>query len=127
MDGLTLLRQARLAGLRVGADGDRLVVEGPRRLEPIARTLLAEKPGILRALADEQEIAWRIDAMRPQVTTQGAIPLLLARPGIRFPLGTCCSCGDPLTPDDRYRCRPCAAAVVHALTAVQAAGGSAPR
>lgn len=110
-----LLRQAREAGLRVGADGDRLVVEGPRRLEPIARTLLAEKPRILRALADEQAIAWRIEAMRPQVTVRGAIPLLLARPGAPRELGHCCSCGDRLRSDDRYRCASCAAASVAVL------------
>ena len=118
MDGLTRLRQAREAGLRVGVDGGRLVVEGPRRLEPIARTLLAEKPDILRALADEQAIAWRIDAMRPQVTTRGAIPLLLARPGAPWDAGHCCSCGDRLTPDDRYRCRPCTAAAIAVLANV---------
>ncbi len=118
MDGLMLLRQARLAGLHVRGDGDRLVVRGPRRLEPIARTLLAEKPRILRALAEEQEVAWRIDAMRPQVTAHGAIPLLLARLGIRFPHGTCCSCGAPLSPDERYRCGPCVAAAVVVMEGV---------
>jgi len=116
VDGLTLLRQAREAGLRVGTDGDRLLIEGPRRLEAVARALLVEKPQVLRALSQEQdEIAWRVVAMRPQVPATGAIPLLLARPGIRFPLGTCCSCGDPLGPDDRYRCRPCADAAVAVL------------
>ena len=68
VDALMLLQQARLAGLHVTASGDTLVVQGPRRLEPIAQTLLAEKPQIMRALADEQEVAWRIDAMRPQAT-----------------------------------------------------------
>jgi hypothetical protein len=115
VDGLTLLRQARQAGLRVATEDDRLVVEGPRRLEPMARALLAAKPQVLRALAAEDEVGWRIAVMRPQVPAIGAIPLLLARPGIRFPLGTCCSCGDRRGPDDRYRCRPCAAAAVAVL------------
>jgi hypothetical protein len=119
MDGVMLLCQARFAGLRVTANGDMLVVEGPRRLEAVARALLAEKPRVLRALADEQEIGWRISAMRPQVTKTGAIPLLLARPGIRFPLGSCCSCGDPLAADERYRCRPCVAAAVAVVEGVQ--------
>jgi hypothetical protein len=118
MDGLVLLRQARLAGLQVRGDGDRLVVHGPRRLEPVARTLLAEKPGILRALAEEHEIAWRVDAMRSRVPATGAIPLLLALPGVRFQLGTCCSCGEQLAPDDRYRCGPCADAAVAVLRAL---------
>jgi hypothetical protein len=118
MDGVILLRQARFAGLLVTANGGPLVVEGPRRLEPIARMVLADKPQVMRALADEQEIAWRIDAMRPQVPAKGAIPLLLARPGVRFALGSCCSCGDPLGLDDRYRCRPCVMAAVAVLETV---------
>jgi hypothetical protein len=115
VDGLTLLREARLAGLQVTARGDRLVVQGPHRLKAVARRLLAAKATVLEALAVEQEaVTWRIDAMRPQVTVTGAIPLLIARPGAIGLRGGCCSCGDPLAPDDRYRCRPCveAAAVV---------------
>ncbi len=120
MDGLNLLRAARLAGLTVTASGDTLVVEGPRRLQPFAQTLLAEKSRVMRALADEQrETAWRAAVMRPQVTATGAIPLLLARPGIRFPPGTCCSCGEDLIPDDRYRCRPCVVAATAVLATVR--------
>ena len=111
-----LLREARQAGLRVTARGERLVVQGPRYLEPFARKLLAEKPRVLRALVEEeQEVAWRIDAMRPQMTVRGAIPLLLARPGGPFRAGGCCSCGDALTADERYRCHSCVAAVVAVL------------
>ena len=124
MDGLNLLREARQAGLEVTATGDRLVVQGPRRLEAVARTLLAQKPTVLEALVQEHEIAWRIDAMRPQVPRAGAVPLLLARPGIAFPLGSCCSCGDP-RPSDGYRCAPCVAAAMNALTAIQAVAVSA--
>ncbi|MEX1172013.1 MAG: hypothetical protein WEG56_05300 [Chloroflexota bacterium] len=119
MDGLTLLREARVAGLRVTVSGDRLVVQGPRRLEPIARQLLAEKRTIVEALTAEQEVAWRIDAMRPQVTRSGAIPLLLARPVGALGLRTCCSCGEPLAPAERYRCRPCVAAAVAVLEPTQ--------
>ena len=118
MDGLMLLRDARRAGLKVTADGDTLVVQGPRRLEPIAQTLLAEKPRILKALAEEHEVKWRIDAMRPQVPANGAIPFLLARPDVRSPVRTCCSCGDPLGPDERYRCGPCIAAAVAVLETI---------
>jgi hypothetical protein len=56
VDGVTLLREARQAGLRITATGETLVVQGPRRLEPMARALLVEKPQILRALADEDEL-----------------------------------------------------------------------
>jgi hypothetical protein len=119
VDGLMLLRQARQAGLRVGADGDRLVVEGPRRLESMARTLLAEKPEVLRALAREgTEVGWRVQVMRPQVPAKGAIPLLVARPGGPWDQGRCCSCGDALEADERYRCGPCVAATVAVLETV---------
>lgn len=114
MDGLTILREARDAGLHVSAVGNRLVVKGPRRLEAIAKTLIAQKPSVLEALAGERDIAWRIEAMSRQVTIAGAIRLLLARPGIRFAPGSCCSCGDRL-PVDQHRCGPCAAAAVEAL------------
>jgi hypothetical protein len=121
MDGLMLLRHARLVGLRVTASGDTLVVKGPRRLEPLALTLLAEKPVILRALVEEPDVTWRIEVMRPQAMRTGPLPLLLARPGSRFQAGSCCSCGDP-RPADRYRCRPCVAAAVRVLAAVRAPG-----
>lgn len=51
MDGLTALARARAAGLAVTADGDRLTVRGPKRLEPLARELLARKAEVLAALA----------------------------------------------------------------------------
>ncbi len=115
MDGLTLLAEARDAGLQVTVSGDQLVVRGPARLAAMARRLLAGKPAIVDALTAEQEVAWRIEAMRPQVTRTGAIPLLLARPGAPWDRGCCCSCGEPLTAADHYRCRYCAAASVAVL------------
>lgn len=115
MDALTLVREARRVGLHISTTGHRLVVRGPRRLEPVAKALLEQKPAVLRALAAEDEIAWRVAVMRPQVPAKGAIPLLLARPGNRFPQGSCCSCGDRRGPDDRYRCRPCTDAAVAVL------------
>lgn len=48
--GLTLLVEARRAGLEVRAEGDRLVVRGPRRLEPLARRLLEHKAEVLAVL-----------------------------------------------------------------------------
>ena len=51
MAGLTLLEEARAAGLTVRADGDRLVVRGPKWGEPLARALLARKAEVLAALA----------------------------------------------------------------------------
>lgn len=50
MDGIPLLRQARSAGLTVLAQGDKLVVRGPRRAGPLVEQLLAHKAEILDAL-----------------------------------------------------------------------------
>lgn len=63
----------------------------------------------------EDPVGWRVAVMAEQVPPAGAIPLLVARPGVHFPLAGCCSCGDPLGPGQRYRCAPCVAAVVAVL------------
>jgi hypothetical protein len=69
------------------------------------------------ALLQRDPVAWRAAVMSTQIAPTGAIPLLMARPGVRMPLGTCCSCGDPLGPDDRYRCGPCVQAAIATLAA----------
>jgi hypothetical protein len=51
MDCLMLLKEARVAGLVVLADGDRLVVRGPRSAAAMAQRLLEHKAEVLRALA----------------------------------------------------------------------------
>jgi hypothetical protein len=53
MDGMSLLRRAKDAGLKVQADGDKLIVRGPRRLEAAALELLRHKPVVMAALASE--------------------------------------------------------------------------
>ncbi len=80
----------------------------------LGRFEAAMKPRIVRALAEEQ-VAWRTDAMRPQLAARGAVPLLLARPSAPWAAGRCCSCGDPLAAADRYRCRPCGLAAAAVL------------
>jgi hypothetical protein len=50
MDGLTLLRRARDAGLAVVTEGEKLVIRGPRRAEAIARLLIEHKPEVMAAL-----------------------------------------------------------------------------
>ena len=59
MDGLTLLRRARDAGLAVAADGDKLVIRRPKRAEPVARLLIEHKPDVLAALAPIARAAQR--------------------------------------------------------------------
>jgi hypothetical protein len=54
MDGVTLLRQARAAGLAVAAEASgKLVIRGPRSAESTARLLLNHKPAVIAALAAE--------------------------------------------------------------------------
>jgi hypothetical protein len=86
--------------------------------EPERAALTRHREAIL-ALFDADPIGWRVAVMATQICVARALPLLLARPGIRFPLGSCCSCGDPLGPDDRYRCSPCVAAVTAVLETVE--------
>jgi hypothetical protein len=85
------------------------------------RAVLARNRDAILALLDADPLGWRDAVLAAQVPRTGAIAFLLARPGVRFPPGSCCSCGDP-RPADQYRCTPCTAATVHALAAAQAAG-----
>jgi hypothetical protein len=54
MDGITLLQDAQAAGLEVQADGDRLVIRGPKTADPIARRLLRFKALVLAAIVAER-------------------------------------------------------------------------
>ena len=102
-----VLAEARAAGLEVRAEADRLVVRGPRLHEEIARQLLAQKPAVLALLSGEEvALAWRVEAMRPQVPLRGPIPVLVAREISPSP-GHCLSCGEPLSPERPMRCALC--------------------
>jgi hypothetical protein len=117
-----LLGALQRRGILLVPAGDGRLRYRPRQaLSEAERAVLARHRDAILALFDADPIGWRAAVMAAQVPRTGATPLLLARPGIRFPPGSCCSCGDPRSAD-RYRCSPCAAATVHALAAVQAAG-----
>jgi hypothetical protein len=85
VDGVTLVAVARGAGLVIQAAGDRLVIQGPRRLGSVAQLLLAHKPAVLSALATE-DVA----------TAMWHVP--------------CVDCGAELPRGYWYRCAPCLAA-----------------
>ena len=53
MGGLALLQEARWAGLVVSCGAGMLLVQGPKRLGPLARGLIDAKAEVLRALAEE--------------------------------------------------------------------------
>lgn len=113
-------------GILLVPSGDGRLRYRPREaLSGAERAVVARYRDAILALLDSDPIGWRTAVMAAKVPRSGAIPLLLARPGIRFPPGSCCSCGDRLSLDERYRCGPCAAATVHVLATVQAAGVSA--
>ena len=109
-DALTALAEARAAGLEVRAEPGRLVVRGPRSRAALARRLLDRTAEVLALLAaEDEEVAWRVAAMRPQVPTRGPIPFLVARDAPAAPR-RCPSCGDPLGEGRSLRCEPCARA-----------------
>jgi hypothetical protein len=60
VDGLTLLAEARAAGLTLTADHDRLIIRGPRRSADLAARLLANKALVLMAMAASATAAPRV-------------------------------------------------------------------
>ncbi len=125
MAGLTLLEEARAAGLTVRADGEQLVVRGPRSAEVLARALLAQKTAVLAALApspdfsrsrvpafprctDEEStpitaasdpaLARRVAAMRARHPRPWRCPPFLTAHDVPRGAGGCHSCGEPLQP-----------------------------
>jgi hypothetical protein len=105
---VALLRRAISAGLSVGIESDDLVVRGPKRLEALARELLADEPAVIAAL--RAELAARVLAMQANrdaaVAAGRPLPFLVARPSPALP-GYCLSCGSSV-PTYRIRCCPCA-------------------
>jgi hypothetical protein len=53
MDGVTLLRRARDAGLQVEAAGEMLKITGPKRAEPVVQLLAQHKAEVLAALTSK--------------------------------------------------------------------------
>ena len=112
MDGLMLLRRARDAGLAVTAEGDKLVIRGPKRAEPVALLLIEHKPKVLAALVPAERAAqrWR-DAYAARISHwflrgrrlwQDAEALAYAellyewhlRHGRQWPQSQCAGCGE---------------------------------
>ena len=121
-----LLGSLRQRGiLLVPAPDGRLRYRPREALSEAERAVLARHRDAILALFDADPIGWRTAVMAARVPRTGAIPLLLARPGIGLARGSCCSCGDQLDHDERYRCRPCVVANVRVLGAVPTAGARA--
>lgn len=110
-----VLREAQAAGLVIQAEGDRLLVRGPKQLQAVAEEVLRHKPEILALLAMErEEIARRTARMQAQIPPGKPIPVLVAQES-QVGLGQCLSCGEELAPDQRVRCHWCVRAAQQAL------------
>ncbi len=103
------------------AAGGRLRYRPREALTATERNELVRHRNAIAALFNADPVGWRVAVMATQVPQAGAIPLLLARPGIALPPGSCCSCGDP-RPFEGCRCAPCVVAAITALAATQAVG-----
>lgn len=111
MNAYEVIAQAQAVGLTLQADGDRLMVRGPRAATlPLLDTLRAYKPAILAVLVHEAaEVAWRMAVFRRQVPPHGTIPFLVARVTARKDDAprTCGHCGDSLAEGRRFCCAAC--------------------
>lgn len=118
MTAIELLAQLRGRGVIIEAKGERLRVEAPKgAMTPELREALTAHKLEVLALTTiaEDEIAWRVAAMLPQIPNSGPVPFLIARQVANAEPGGCHSCGEPLMTDNSYRCGPCSRAVNLAL------------
>ena len=125
-----LLEQVRALEAELVVEDGRLLVQEWRAPLPgdLREVLRAHKTELLEVLSptgaethvSDREVAWRVEAMRPQLPAKGAIPTLVARPDLSPAPGCCTSCGDPLKPGERYRCAPCVGAAWLVLREVKA-------
>jgi hypothetical protein len=81
MDGLTLLRQAHDVGLQLEAAGDKLLIRGPKRAEPVVKLLAEHKAEVMAALADNAHEA----ELAPSPWFERALPSAAGAPGLEQP------------------------------------------
>lgn len=79
---LSLLADARRAGLALARHGDELVIRGPRKHEPLVLALLDRKPDVLTILAVYNGAAERLDWRRVPILDQAQPCVLCHRPTI---------------------------------------------
>jgi hypothetical protein len=128
VDGLTLIREARDAGLRLVAKGNKLVIRGPKRAESTARKLIDHKwavlavlrgalvdPPLLSAISGDSTDDWREmyeeraairqynGGYRRDVAERLAwgevIEIWCDRIALKHPPDTCAGCGEVLAGD----------------------------
>jgi hypothetical protein len=85
MDGLTLLRHARDAGLRVEAAGDKLLIRGPKGAEPLVKLLAKYKADVLEALGAGATPPNRSNVGPQSPWFERAISVAEGEPGMELP------------------------------------------
>jgi len=65
MDAVTLVQRAHDAGLRLKPVGNQLLVEGPRRAEPLVKLLAVHKAAVMAALTNGDDRATPAPRERP--------------------------------------------------------------
>jgi hypothetical protein len=116
MTAMEIVATLRRRGVMLAPSPDGRIRYRPRDgLSSLELEQVARHRDEIRMLLEREAVDRRIAAMAPQLASAGAIPMLLARPGVQFPNGTCCSCGDLLASGQHFRCRPCVEAAVAVL------------
>ena len=126
MSPAALVGSLRRRGILLAPAGHGRLRYHPREaLSQADRAVLARNRAAILALFESDPVGWRAAIMAAQARRTVVLPIFLARPGVRFAPGSCCSCGDQLDRDERYRCHHCVAASVRVLEVVPTAGASA--
>jgi len=120
-----LLGTLHRRGILLVPSGDGRLRYRPRRaLSEADCDVLARNRVAILALFESDPVGWRAAVMANQVRWAIAILLPIARPGLRFEPGSCCSCGEPRN-GRRLLCPPCVVATVRVLGTVPTAGAPA--
>jgi hypothetical protein len=121
-----LVGSLRRRGVVLVPSSDRQLRYRPQAaVSPAESALLADQREAIVDCLESDPVGWRAAVMETQVRSAQTLPLLLARPGLQFSLGRCCSCGDALPAGHRYRCSLCTEAVVLALLRASWSAGTA--
>jgi ribosomal protein L37AE/L43A len=109
MDAVALLREARACGLTVTADGDQLVVTGPKSAADVVRKLADNKPAVLAELRSSTDVSALSAVGRfPENPGKEAKPADADKQN--EPPHACQTCGSALgwrTEDGRVACAAC--------------------
>ncbi|MDP9471011.1 MAG: hypothetical protein M3Q71_10145 [Chloroflexota bacterium] len=119
MTAASVLADLRARDVRLHVEGDQIRARFKgRTLDPdLAAVIKANKPALIAHLREEEAaVAWRIEAMRPQIPERGPVPFLVAVSGIPPSPDVCVSCGEVFTPTgSNPRCPRCTVAAQRAL------------